>query len=284
MKMQSRSLLIGFLLIGVSALFAQPARPTLTTEDVIKWRAANPDRAEHFIPKQPSAPQSSKSQVQTDAEFFAAEKDWNTLLSQARTRVRDFERRANQSDLDASQSRNVVFHNDPNALNISNVRVAELQNLAKAYRYEARLAQEDVNRLLDEGRQRGFQLASIAPRLKNGEPNLEYYRTRFLELQSELRDAQARADVLQLRTNRVQTVINSTLNTRPYYPAARHGILFYPNNGAGDLFYVNRLRDAFADVGGDFATTQTRIAILTAQIEELQEEGRRAGVPPGIFR
>jgi hypothetical protein len=260
------------------------AQPTLTTEDVVKWRAANPERAQHYIPKTQDALSSKQSQDQLDAAFLAAEKDWNARLAEARRRVQDFDRRANQTEIQAAQSRNVVFHNDAAALNANNARVAQLQELARTYRNETRLAQEAVNRLLDEGRQYGFQLTYISPRLKNGEPNLDYYRSRFLELQTELQDERKRAEVLQLRTNRVQTIINANLNSSFYNPTTRRGFIFYPNNGAADAFYLNRLRDELGGVGGDLNATQARIAILNAQLEELREEGRRAGVPPGIFR
>ncbi len=282
MKLNICSLLI------VGGLFALPllaqSRPSLTTADVLKWKADHPERADHYVPKTQDEAPSKKSQDQLDAAFLAAEKDWNTRLTEARRRGRDFERRANQTDLEASQSRNAIFHNDASALNANNVRVAQLQELARAYRNETRLAQEAVNRLLDEGRQYGFQLTYISPRLKNGEPNLDYYRSRFLELQTELQDERARTEALQLRTNRVQTIINTNLNTRFYYPSTRRGFIFYPNNGAADAFYLNRLRDELGGVGGDLNSAQSRVAILTAQLEELQEEGRRAGVPPGIFR
>ncbi len=282
MKLNICSLLI------LTSLFALPlwaqSRPSLTTEDVVKWRAAHPDRAEYFVPKLQDTAPSKKSQEPPDAQFLAAEKDWNMRLTEARRRVRDFERRANQTELEASQARNVVFHNDPNALNANNARVAQLQELARAYRNETRLAQEAVNRLLDEGRQYGFQLTYISPTLKNGEPNLDYYRSRFLELQTELQDEKGQAEALQLRTNRVQTIINTNLNTGYYYPSTRRGFIFYPNNGAADGFYLNRLRSELSGVGGDLYASQARLAILAAQLEELQQEGQRAGVPPGIFR
>ena len=282
MKTQYRSLLIGFLLLFATTLLAQPARPTLTTEDVVKWRAAHPDRAEHFIPKQAAAKPTPPAQARTDAEFLAAERDWNARLLQARERARDLERRADEADLTATQSRNNIFHADANALNTNNARVAELRGYVRAYRAEARAAQEAVNRLLDEGREDGFQLYALSPTLKNGEPNLEYYRSRFLTLQRDWQDAQARADVLQQRVNRLQTTINTNLNIPSY--GARSGILFYPNNGAADGFYLNRLRDELGGVGGDYQATQARLAILTEQLAALREEGRRAGVPPGIFR
>lgn len=282
MKIQHCSLLIGIVLLSATTLCAQSARTSLTTEDVMKWRAANPDRAEHFIPKENAAQPTRQSATQADERFLAAEKDWNARLLQARERVRDLERRADEADLAATASRNTIFHADPNALNRNNAQVAQLKESARAYRAEARLAQEAVNRLLDEGREYGFQIAALSPTLKNGEPNVEYYRSRFLTLQRDLQDALARTQVLQQQANRLQTQINSTLS----YPSSgsRSGILFYPNNGAADGFYLNRLRDELGGVGGDYQDTQARIALLTAQLQALEEEGRRAGVPPGIFR
>ncbi|MFN7927048.1 MAG: hypothetical protein U0Y68_03735 [Blastocatellia bacterium] len=125
MKMQYRSLVIGFVFLG-SAAWAQTARPTLTTEDVVKWRAAHPERAEHFIPKtaaaqQPSAPSNTAAQ----------EQDWNARLTEARERVRSFERRADETELAATQARSWIFYGDANALNANNARVAELQRLCE---------------------------------------------------------------------------------------------------------------------------------------------------------
>lgn len=279
---QYRSLLICFLLLWATALFAQTPHPTLTTEDVVKWRAAHPERAEHFIPKQAAAPPTRPAQAQADAAFLAAERDWNTRLLQTRERVRDWEQRADAADLAATQSRNNIFHADANALNATNARVAELKGNARAYRAEARTAQASLHQLLDEGRDYGFQIQALSPVLKSGEPNVDYYRARFLALQRELQDAQARADVLQQRVNRLQTQINSTLNYLSL--GGRGGLLFYPNNGAADSFYLNRLRDELGGVGGDYQATQARLALLAEQLQALQEEGRRAGLPPGIFR
>jgi hypothetical protein len=278
MNMQYRSLLIGFVLFGATVVCAQ--RPTLTTEDVVKWRAAHPERAEHFIPKQSSASPQSSAPVGT--AFQVAEQDWNARLAAARERVRACERRADETDLAATQSRNRIFHGNANALNANNARVAQLQAFAHAYRAEARAAQAVVNLLLDEGREVGYQLAALSPTLKDGAPNVAYYRSRFLDLQRDLQDAQGRAEVLQQRVNRLQTAINTTWNAPAY--SGRRGIPFYPNNGAADVFYLNRLRDELGGVSGDAQAAQARIVILTEQLQALQEEGRRAGVPPGVFR
>ena len=226
MKMQYRSLLIGFVWLGSIVVGAQPSRPTFTTEDVVKWRAAHPERAEHFIPKPTPAPSAQQSSAPVDAAWQAAEQDWNTRLAEARERVRHCERRADETELAATQARNHLFHGDANALNAHNARIAEWQTFAKAYRAEARAAQETVQRLLDEGREYGFQLATLSPTLKDGAPNVEYYRSRFLSLQRDLQDAQAHAEVLQQRVNRLQTAINATWNA-PAYPG-RRGMRYLP--------------------------------------------------------
>ena len=279
-----KTLLCG-LFISCLALpaIAQAQHPTLTTEDVIKWRLAHPELAENYIPRNATeaAPPRKSS---TDEQFLADEKHWNHRLTEARARVKEFERRAAQTEIEATQARNVFMHADASSLNANNARIAELRALAAGYQAEARTAQEAVNRLLDEGKQAGYQLNYISPRTKTGEPNLEYYRTRFLALQSELQAARARAEVFQLRTNRLNTSINSTLNWQPGLNYHDRGILFYPNTGASDVYYRNRLRNELGGLSGDLNATLTRISVLTQLIEELQEEGRRAGVPPGVFR
>ncbi|HEX4946731.1 MAG TPA: hypothetical protein VFZ34_08715 [Blastocatellia bacterium] len=272
------------LLILSSLAVSAWAQTSLTTNDVLKWRAANPDRAEHFIPQSQAAAPRQKSQEQLDAEFQASEKAWNARLAQAQENVREYKRRAHLAEIEAAQLRNVFMHPDPEALNARNERVAAVLEAARAFRHEESLAQAAVNDLLEVGRRYGFQLVSPSPRLRSGAPNLEYYRSRFLALQKEIQDERLRVEALQLRTNRLQTMIHTPLNSVLYYPPADSGLLFYPNNGAADAFYLNRLRREFSGLTGSLQASQARLAILLAELEELQEEGRRAGVPPGIFR
>lgn len=280
MKHLTRSLLILCFALPVVAQV-----PSLTTEDVLKWRAANPERAKHFIPKTAASAQpAQKSQAQSDAEYLRAEKEWNIRLNEARTRVRDFERRADQAELQATQARNVNIFGSADQVNANNANIGNLRATAQALRAEARYAQQEVDRLLDEGKQYGFQLNFISPVLKNGAPNLEYFRTRYLDLAMELQDAQSRAAVLQLRTNRLQTSINNTLSYNAGWSNYYRGILFYPNTGAADVFYLNRLRNELAYIGGDANSNAARIQILQQELADLIEEGRRAGVPPGTFR
>ncbi len=281
--MRKSSLIIVLILTVCAIAQAQTSKPvpTLKTEDVMKWREANPELAAKYIPK--SDPADSRSI--SNQEFLAAEKEWNVRLSQARNRLRNFEMQASQAEIRASRSRDVVIHSSPSDLNNNNARVAELNANAAAFRAESRPAQDEINRWLDYGREYGFMLYSISPTLKNGEPNEDYYRSRFLDLQAALQNVSAQAEVSQLRTNRLNTSINNTLS----YPEIRYGsnyngILFYPNTGAADTFYVNRLRNNLAEVNGDLRSNQARLDWLNQQLEELKEAGRRAGIAPGVFR
>ena len=282
MRKSSLIILLFTACVTAQAQTSKPA-PTLKTDDVMKWREANPELAAKYIPKSDPAENSSRSK--SDQEFLAAEKEWNVRLTQARTRLRDFELRASAAELSATRSRNIFIHSSPSDLNNNNAHIGELNSSTAAFRDEARSAQDEMNRLLDYGREYGFMLYSISPSLKNGEPNEEYYRSRFLDLQADLQNSVARAEVVQLRTNRLNTSINNTLSyPEVQYGSNYNGILFYPNTGAADTFYVNRLRNNLAEVSGDFRSTQARIELLNQQLEELKEAGRRAGIPPGVFR
>jgi hypothetical protein len=280
MRKSSLIILLFTACVTAQAQTSKPA-PTLKTEDVMKWREANPELAATYIPKPDQVSGNSKA----DQDFLAAEKEWNVRLSQARTRLRDFEFQANARELEATRSRNNFIFNSPEDLNRNNARAIDLNAKADALRAEARSAQDEINRLLDYGQEYGFALYTISPTLKNGDPNEDYYRSRFLDLQADLENAIARAEVVRLRTNRLNTSINNTLSYPEYsYGSNYNGILFYPNTGAADTFYLNRLRNSLAELNGDLRATQARIELLTQQIEELKEAGRRAGVLPGVFR
>jgi hypothetical protein len=281
--MRKSSLIIAILLAACVNSQAQKTTPTFKTEDVMKWREENPELAAKYIPK--SDPNEKRNSSKADQEFLAAEKEWNVRLSQAKNRLRNFEISASQAELSATKSRNVFMHASPDDLNRNNARVSELNSSAAAFRSEVRAAQDEINDLLDYGREYGFMLYSISPTQKNGEPNEDYYRSRFLDLQADLNAAIARANVMQNRTNRLNTTINTNLSyPEIYYGASYNGILFYPNTGAADTFYLNRLRNNLAEVNGDLRSSQARIDLLNQQLEELKEAGRRAGIAAGVFR
>ncbi len=208
------------------------------------------------------------SSAQQDKERETAERDWNERLRQARERVKDLERRADQAELEIVRLRNIQFSPAPQDAGTSakiNRQVAELSALMRRLRAEAVVAQHEVNTLLEEGEIKQFKLHSLSPTTETGEPNLNYYRKRFLELQTDLRDAEARAQVMRLRANDLRRRITI-------------------NSVTGDNFFIGRLRDELEETQQGLELARARIATLSQQLEELRQRAHAAGVPPGILR
>ncbi len=208
------------------------------------------------------------SSAQQDKEREAAERDWNERLRQARERVKDLERRADQAELEIVRLRNIQFSPAPQDAGTSariNRQVAELSALMRRLRAEAAVAQHEVNALLEEGEIKQFKLLSLSPTTETGEPNLNYYRQRFLELDTDLRDAEARAQVMRLRANDLRRRITI-------------------NSVTGDNFFIGRLRDQLQETQQGLELARARIATLKQQLEDLHQRAHAAGVPPGILR
>jgi hypothetical protein len=240
--------------------------PTLTTEAV---RRSNPSAlvAETVSVRQEQASQSE-----------AAEIAWNERYRQTLARVNEPERRADQAELDAAAARNAIFArpNQPQEVNELNARVNRQTALSQNLRAEAEIARQRLDALLAEARAKGFQIRSFALFKRSGEPDPESFRERFLDLQQALRDAQARAAVLQLRTNRTFT----TYRAIGCGPVNAAGFCTAPN----DIFFQNRVRAELQENKAALAAAQNRITALNQQIEELKRQGLQAGLPPGLFR
>jgi chromosome segregation ATPase len=205
---------------------------------------------------------------QAKQEPSAAEHTWNERLRQAREKVKDLERRADQTELEINRLRNILFSAEPRSPethNRLNTQIAELTRLMRRLRAEALVAEDEADAILAEGAAKKFKVESLSPTTKTFEPNLEYYRLRFAELQSELRDAEARAQVMQLRIN--------DLNRRITINAV-----------TGDNFFIGRLRDELPEAQRGLELARARIAAATRQIEELREQARAARVPPGVLK
>jgi len=267
------------LLIALSAVAVaqQPQRrstPTLTSDDAPSVRPVtsdprDPGKAAGPI-KSSTAEGSDSTTPQTASEKAraAAEHAWNERLGKAREKAKELERRADQTELEITRLRNFQFSaepRDPGTNANINARVAELAELLRRLRAEAKAAQDEVEAILGEGAAKDFKVESLSPTTKSGQPNLEYYRSRFAELQSELRDAEARAQVLQLRINDLRFRINNNAVT-------------------GDNFFIGRLRDELQEAETALESARARVAAATEQLEELKRQARLADIPPGELR
>lgn len=255
--------------VMISALAQQPvsSSPTLTTEDVQK---RNPSAVGSTVTR----PVVIARQDQTEA----AEVAWNEKYRRTLDRLKSLLRQADQAELNSVQARNEIYAraHQPEELNQLNARVSQQLNWSQNLRAEADLARAELDALLDEARVNGYQLRSFALFKANGDPDEQSFRERFLALQLDLRDAIARAEVMQLRVNRAGTKLRSIGCAR--FDTAGRCI------GANDIFYENRVRGELNATRADLAVAQSRIAALRQQLADLQRQGELAGLPPGLFR
>jgi len=249
---------LGWLMVmAITALAQQPPRPipTMTGEQVSvpppAVPASNANKAE-----------SVKTPEAQDANQDAAEKAWNENLAKLRERVKELERRADQAELEVNRLRNFLFSAEPRDAGANGkalARSAELTDLAQKLRAEAKATQREVDELLAEGEAKKYKIATLSPTTKSGDPNLDYYQSRLAELQTELNDAQARAQVMQLRINELRLRING-------------------NSGSGDSFFLGRLRDELDEAQKGLEKAQTRVAAALEKLEALRKQAREAGV------
>lgn len=278
LKSRLSNIAFGLTVCAGLCLAQSASTPSLTTADVLKWREAHPELASVILP-----PVESGRGARVQAGDKSSEKAWNDALRAAREKARSLERQARQLEIRASESRSLVFFGDPNSLNARNESATELSNEAKKLSRQAAEARSLVRTLLLQGQSKGYAETVIDSRLPSGAANPEYYRQRYLELSQELDDAEAELRSDSLRANRFSTAVNSS-----YAGAGRvtsgSAVPFYPNRGAGDLFFANRLYARFSESSAERDQTNDRVNELKREIENLREEGRRAGLPPGLFR
>lgn len=260
-------LLLLLVMVTASGLAqSRQTSPSLTTEDVQRRNPAAMVTATRTVQKD----------QQADA-FTAAEIAWNERYRRTLQRVRELERQADQAELAVARARNAYFNvnqpHDAQELNRLNNEQARQAVLSKQLRAEAERAFVELNALLEEARREGFLVRTYALFKRNGEPDPDSFRDRFIELRQDLQDAEARAAVMDLRTRRANT--NLRVN-------ACAGIVDSFN--CSDIYYVNRQRAELQTAQEELIAAQARIAAVKKQIAELIEQGREAGLPSGLFR
>ena len=206
--------------------------------------------------------------VQADQEFKDAQQAWNERLQKSRNRVKDMERRMDQTEIEINRLCNFLSGAEPRSTKIQNqtaAHVAELTAQLHRLRDEAVIAQEEADAILAEGAAKKFKVESLAPTTPSGEPNLLYYRARFDELQMDRRDSELRAWVMQLRI----TDLNRRITL---------------NSGTGDNFFIGRLRDELQQAQRGMELARARLTSIARQLDELREQARAAGVSPDDWR
>jgi hypothetical protein len=205
---------------------------------------------------------------QTDQEFKAAQQDWNERLRKARDKVKEMERRLDQTELEINRLRNFVFGAEPRSAKTQNqniTRIVELGAQMCLLREKVVTAQEEAYALLEDGVAKKFKVESLTPTTPSGEPNVVYYRIRFDELQRDRRDAELRAWVMQSRINDLNRRIILSL-------------------GTGDNFFIGKLRDELRQAEQGVELARARHTFISRQLDELREQARAAGFSPEVWK
>ncbi len=195
-----------------------------------------------------------------DANF--EERNWNERLKAAQARVKELNRRADQTELEINRLRNFLYGAEPRPANEHKNLINQIGLLTedlRALRAEATRAQAQVDAILDEGTVRGFRVLSPGLTTRSGRPSTDAFRQRYGELQQELADIRSREAVLQLRANDIfrRILINS---------------------GTGDEFYNNSLRDDKYESESELENTRLRVAKINLKLEELRAQARAVGI------
>jgi len=238
--------------------------PSMTSDDVIVSRPSRPLET-------PSAGQpksSEQSQAKENDKPSAAEVSWREAIKAARKEAESAQRRAEEAELRITDLRNQLGAPGQGAGD-RNQTMSDLGTAGdslKQQKAEARAAAEALNRLLEEGREKRYKEeegpSSVS---KNGEPNEDYYRSKFAELTKTLDDAERRVQLYQNRVNELNQSING-------------------NSRSGDNFFIGQLQEQRDEAQHSLEQALEASQKAQADIAALKEQARTSGVPPGVFR
>ena len=255
------------ILFVVSASAQQPAAsrkrvPTLTTDDVYAQRSApaTADATEDPASKTAGAPANGKP-------VSPEESAWRENVKNARERAKAADRAAEEAELRVTALRNQLGQSGQGPRD-RNETATELDSAGQRVielRAQARDAHESLDKLVEEGRAKGFTEAPEPSASKDGKPNVDYYKTKFAELNEKLQTAERRVKLYDDRIREMNQRI--TINSR-----------------TGDNYYIGQLQQLRADAQHDQDQARADLESAQRDLEALKEEARRAGVPPGVFR
>ena len=282
-------------ILALAAEAQQPAAgkqkvPRLTTDDVAR-AASTAESTEGAEKTKADGAEKSKEEAAkpgevaaTDAQAKSAEgkvspeeSSWRDRVGKARTRAKELERAAEEAELRITALRNDLGKSGESARYRNNT-AAEMDQAGqqlKVIRAQALAAADDLAQLVDYGKQKGFTEAEgPKPTTDGGNPNEEYFRSRLAKVREDIESAQRR---VELYNNRVRD-LNQQLATNSS-GKDKNG-----HKTGGDSFYSGQLQQERDDAQQKLDEARSALSKAQNDLEDLQQEARRAGVPPGLFR
>ncbi|HZS44522.1 MAG TPA: hypothetical protein VFC63_05425 [Blastocatellia bacterium] len=285
-----------FLLPSVSAQQSNSQQkkkptPTLETDDVIpvttktepppvtkpaeKKEDGKPDGKTEE--KKDDSTKSDKAGAQEDAKEEKkddpAEQDWRQRIRAARETVKALRRQTQEAELQMTALRNTTsaVNNTPDSLNArSNALNANGQQIA-ALREQLAQASDQLNQLSQEGITNKYHEVSLKPTNDKGEPNEDYYKSRYADLLDDVNDAERRVRLQEYQINDLKTQLMAT--------GGQKG-----KKGGGDNFAGLKIQSQIDQAQIELDLARADYMKARQAVEQLVEEARQAGLPAGIFR
>lgn len=292
MKCKSFWLGVYLFLISYSVpLFAQsnPIIPTLTTEDVVTVKLPPPETKSNIsnpgneinksIKKDSEATSEKKNQAlisenKKDSDTGKIEKDtvskpeenieeknWNNKLLEAQERAKSLARQANQAELEIGKLKNqlhsAVARTTSEQGQIMS-RINQLAGQASKLKAEAEAAQKETDAIMNTGSSQGYKVTPPALTTEKGEPDANSYRNESARLQTEIQDAQAAIEVLQLQLNKIRAESIQKAN--------------------GDNFTINRLKVERQNVEQEIEKNQKKIEETALKLQLHQQKAAVLGI------
>jgi DNA repair exonuclease SbcCD ATPase subunit len=251
----------------------QPPRkpaPRLTTEDVIGERAAQKtvEVSDDAAKAEGDARAAIVGASPADGQVSPDEAAWRENVAKARERAKQTEREAEESELRTTEARNQLNSTNQTTQE-RNDAAAALESAGAALveaRREAATAKQDLEKLLEYGREKRFtEAAEKQPAEGDEKGNEEHFRKRHTDLLEKLDQAARR---VQLYENRISEVNRRMQN----------------NSGSGDNFFLSQLQQERDDAQAKLDEAQAAYQKAQQDTDDLKREARKAGVAPGVFR
>ncbi len=266
------ALALALLLFSGMTFAQQPAAskkkvPRLTTDDVIKPQPSSEQLTE-ATPAKPEESAKAAAPKTAEAVVNPEEASWRERIRAARERAKSLERATEEAELRVTEIRNQMGAQGqtPQQRNQSASDLERAGQRVTDLRAQSKAADEDLNKLVEYGREKGFKEAE-GPKAASddGKPNEQYYRSRFASLNESLQTAERR---VQLYENRVRDLNQRISN----------------NSGTGDNFYIAQIQQERNEMQQKMEEARAARTKAQTDLDALLEEARRNGVPPGVFR
>lgn len=262
------TLLVTVIIAG--ATYGQRPVPSLTTDDIVSPSTSpasgSPTKAgeaEKGTAGSSSSPAKDKQAAQKaqakNAEAAITETEWNAKVKQAQERAAELDRRADQGELEINDLRNFLKSAKERTPEANQQVLEQINKIADAVRQlkaASASAREDLSHLMKDGGEAGFKVSEKPLVDSSGKPDLSAIQEESEKARQEIKDAQARIDLLQVQLNGVQAGI---------YKAQ-----------TADNFALGKLRQDRERISDDIERNRLKIAELNSKLNEMQQKAQPA--------